>query len=77
MDMEDTSDTQMEDPSHQTDVEDSKQIEDGSDLIDHLENLTKVPIQNVQESLEDHSTKTKSAALNAKNLAICKRTVQN
>ena len=67
----------MDDSSHQTDMEDSKQIEDGSDLTDHLENLTKVPTPNIQESLEDHSTKIKSTALNAKNLAICKRTVQN
>ena len=40
--MEDASDIQMDNPSHQTDMEDSKQIEDGSDLTDHLENLTKV-----------------------------------
>ena len=77
MDVEDALDIQMDNPSHQTNVEDSKQIEESSDLTDHLENLTKVPTPNIQKSLEDHSTKIKPAALNAKNLAICKRTVRN
>ena len=58
-------------------TEDTQQIEDTSDLNNHLESLTKVPTQNVLEYQADHSTKTKSAALNAKNLATCKRTAQN
>ena len=54
---------------HQIDVEDTKSIEDTSDLKDHLENLTKTPTPNVLESQVDHSTKIKFAAINVKNSA--------
>ena len=67
----------MEGSFHQIGREDTLQIEDVSDLDDHLENLTKVLIQSILEYQASHSTKTKSAALNVKNLATCKRTVQN
>ena len=62
---------------HQIIMEDTKQIEDVSDLEDHLENLTKAPTPNVLEYQAGHSTKTKFDALNARNLATCRKTVQN
>ena len=58
-------------------TEDTQQIGDASDLNDHLESLTKVPIPDILEFQADHSTRTKSAALNAWNLATCRKTVQN
>ena len=58
-------------------MEDTKEIEDASDLKDHLENLIKAPTSNVLESQVDHSTKTKFAATNVKNSAICRRIAQN
>ena len=48
---------------HQIVMEDTKQIEDASDLEDHLESLTKAPTPNVLEYQADHSTKTKFAML--------------
>ena len=50
----------MDGPFHQIIMENTKQIEDASDLNDHLESLTKVPTPNVLESQADHSTRTKS-----------------
>ena len=47
----------------ETIAEDTKEIEDTSDLEDHLENWTKVPIPNILESQVDHSTKRKFAAV--------------
>ena len=73
MDMVDASVILME----ETIVEDTKEIEDASDLEDHLENLTKVLILNILESQVDHSTKTKFVAMNVKNLATCRKIVQN
>ena len=75
MHMADASTILMEGSFHQIGVEDTQQIEDVSDLNDHLENLTKVPIPSILEYQASHSIKTKSTALNAKNFATCKRTV--
>ena len=77
MDVADTSAILMDGLFHQIDVEDTKEIEDASDLKDHLEKLTKAPIPNVLEAQVDHSTKTKFAAMDAKNLATCRRIAQN
>ena len=71
----DTSAILMDGFFHQIIAEDTKQIEDASDLEDHLESLTKVPTPNILESQADHSTRTKFAALNARNLATCRKTV--
>ena len=60
---------------HQIVMEDTKQIEDASDLKNHLENLTKVPTPNILEYQAGHSTKTKFDALNARNLATLRKTV--
>ena len=68
---------QMESPSTKTSVENNKDSREGSNLKDHLANSTKVPTPNALESQVDLSTKIKSAALDAKNLATCKRIVQN
>ena len=46
-------------------------------LEDLLGSLTKAPTLNVPESLVDLLIKIKFAALDAKNLATCKKTVQN
>ena len=62
---------------HQMDVEDTKEIEDASDLKDHLENLTKAPTPNVLESQVDHSTRTKFTAMDVKNLVTCRKIAQN
>ena len=62
---------------HKIVAEDTKQIEDASDLEDHLESLTKVLIPNILEYQAGHSTKTKFDALNARNLATCRKTVRN
>ena len=53
------------------------QAEDVSDLEDHLESLTEAQLQSSLECQENHLTKTKSTALDAKNLPTCKNTVQN
>ena len=58
-------------------MEDTKEIEDASDLEDHSENLTKAPTPNVLESQVDHSTSTKFAAMNVKNSATCRKTAWN
>ena len=55
-------------------MEDTKQIEDASNLEDHLESLTKAPTPNILEYQADHSTRTKFNALNARNLATCRKT---
>ena len=55
-------------------TEDTQQIQDTLDLEDHLENLTKAPTPNVLEYQAGHSTKTKFDALNARNLATCRKT---
>ena len=68
---------QMESLSNKTSVENNKDSKEGSNSKDHLESLTKVPTQNTPESLVDLSIKIKSAALDAKNLATCKKIVQN
>ena len=75
--MVDASAIQMDGLFHQINVEDTKEIEDTSDIEDHLENLTKVPTPNILESQVDHSTKTKFAAMNAKNLVTCRRIAWN
>ena len=67
----------MEDPSNQIHMEDNKDLKDASNLKDLLGSLTKVPTLNVPESLVDLSIKIRFAALDAKSLATCKRTVQN
>ena len=67
----------MEGSFCQIGMEDTLQIEDVLDLDNHLENLTKVLIQSILEYQASHLTKIKSAALNVKNLATCKRTVQS
>ena len=77
MHVADVSTILMVDSFCQISAEDTQQTEDISDLNGHLENLTKAPIPNVLEYQANPSTKTKSAALNAKNLATCKRIVQN
>ena len=69
----DISTHQMGDLSNKTSVENNKDSKEGSNSKDHLESLTKVPTQNAPESLVDLSIKIKSAALDAKNLATCKR----
>ena len=56
----------MEGSFHQIGMEDTLQIEDISDLSEHLANLTKVPIQSILEYQASHSTKTKSAGLNVR-----------
>ena len=61
----------------ETITEDTKEIEDASDLKDHSENLTKAPVSNVLESQVDHSTKTRFAAINVKNLATCRKIAEN
>ena len=66
----------MGDTFRQSGMEDNKDQENASDSEDHSESLTKVPIQNVPESLVNLSTKTGFAALDAKNLATCKRTAK-
>ena len=63
----------MDGLSHQIDVEDTKQIEDASDLKDHLEDLTKAPTPNVLESQANHSTRTKFIAMDVKNLATMQK----
>ena len=73
MDVADALVIQME----ETDMEDTKEIEDASDLKDHLENLIKAPIPNVLESQVNHSTKTKFTAMNIKNLATCRKIAWN
>ena len=60
---------------HQINVEDTKEIEDASDLEDHLENLTEAPTPNVLESQVGHSTKTKFTAMDVKNQATCRKIV--
>ena len=45
----DTSTIPMDGHSHQIVAEDTQQIEDTSDLEDHLENLTKAPTPNILE----------------------------
>ena len=75
--MADVSTILMECSLIQIRTEDTLQIEDVSDLSNHLENSTKVLIQNVLEYQASHSTKTKSVVLNVKNLATCRRTVWN
>ena len=72
MHVADVSTILMEGSFHQISME-----EDVLDLDNHLENLTKVLIQSVLEYQASHLTKTKSAALNVKNLATHKRTVQS
>ena len=61
----------------ETIIEDTKEIEDPSDLEDLSENPTKAPIPNVLESQVDNSTKTKLIATNVKNLATCRKITQN
>ena len=56
----------MGDTFHQSSMEDNKDKEDASDPKDHLESLTKIPIQNVPESLANLSIKTGFTALDAK-----------
>ena len=56
---------------------DNKDSKDNSNSKDLLGSLTKVPTPNVPESLVDLLIKTKFAALDAKSLATCKKTVQN
>ena len=68
---------QMESPSTKTSMENSKDSREGSNSKDHSANLTKVPTPNGPESQVDLSTKIKSTALDAKNLATCKKIVQN
>ena len=67
----------MEDPSSQIPMENNKDLKDASNLKDLLGSLTKIPTLNAPESLVDLSIKTRFAALDAKSLATCKRTVQN
>ena len=67
----------MEGPSNQISMEDNKDSKDDSNSKDLLGSLTKVPTPNIPESLVDLSIKTKFAASDAKNLATCKKTVQN
>ena len=67
----------MADFSQQIIAVNSFQVEDASDLKDHLESLTEAQLQNSLECQENHSTKTKFAALDAKNLPTYKKTVQN
>ena len=62
---------------HQIVTEDTKQKEDSSDLKDHLENLAKAPTPNILEYQAGCSKKTKFDALNARNLATCRKTIQN
>ena len=63
--------------SHKTSAENNKDSEEGLNSEDHFGSLTKVPMQNAPESLVDLSIKTKFAASDAKNLATCKKIVQN
>ena len=77
MDMADASVTQMHDPSHPISVEDSKVIEDNSNLQDSLKSLTKDPIPSTLEFQPGHSRKTRCGALDAKNLDIYRKTAQN
>ena len=58
-------------------VEDTKEVEDTSDLKDLSENLKKAPTPNFPESQVDRSTKTKFAAMNVKNLATCRKIAWN
>ena len=58
-------------------VEDNKDPKDASNLEDLLGSLTKAPTLNIPESLVDLLIKIKFAALDAKSLATCKKTVQN
>ena len=58
-------------------MEDTKEMEDASDLEDHLESLTKAPTPNILESQADHSTRKKFATMDARNLATYRKTVQN
>ena len=73
----DTSTILIDSHPHQIIVEDTKQIEDALDLEGHLESLTKYPTPNVLEYQAGRSTKTKFDALNARNLATCRKTVWN
>ena len=58
-------------------AEDTKEIEeDISDLDDHSESLTEALTPNVLESQAHHSIRTKFTAMNARNLATCRKTVQ-
>ena len=75
--MADVSTNLMADLSQQIATGNSFQIEDASDLEDHLESLTEAQLQSSLGCQENHSTKTKFTALDAKNLATCKKTVQN
>ena len=77
MDVVDASAIPMDSHFHQIIMEDTKEIEDTSDLKDHLENLIKGPTPNILESQVDHSTRTKFGAMNVKNLATCRRITQN
>ena len=77
MDMADTSAILMDGHFHQIDVEETKEIENASDLKNHSEYLIKAPIPNILESQVDHSNKTKFAAMDVKNLATCRRIAQN
>ena len=56
----------MGDTFHQNGVEDNKDQEDASGSEDHLESLTKVPIQNVPESLVNLSKKIESPCFRCK-----------
>ena len=77
MDMTTTTTHLMGDLSNKIPVENNKDTEVDSNLEDHLVSLTKVPTPNAPESLVDLSIKIRFAALDAKNLATCKKTVQN
>ena len=77
MDMVDASAIPMDGLFHQIVVEDTKEIEDASDLKDNLENLTKAPTPNILESQVDHSIKTKFTAMNVNNLATCRKIAWN
>ena len=67
----------MEGPSNQIQEIGNKDSKDASNSKDLLGSLTKVPTPNIPESLVDLLTKIKFAALDAKSLATCKKTVQN
>ena len=67
----------MEDLSNKIPMENNKDSKGDSNSEDLLGSLTKVPTPNAPESLVDLSIKIRFAALDAKNLATCKKTVQN
>ena len=77
MDVVDDSTTLMGSLFLQIIVEDTKEVEDTSNLKDHLVNFTKTQTLNILESQAGHSTKTKFTAMNVKNLATCRKIAQN